>query len=99
MTTADDTRSALEALATLATELRNDALEEYARDLRANGPNASDPLLAVAAGDILSIAGVWGGEYGLRPESSTRRDIERMHHAARVAAQLLDLYLAATEGV
>ena len=98
MTTADATRKALEALDALATELRNDALEDYARDLRANGPHAADPLLAIVAGDILSIAGVWGGDHGLRPECSTRRDLQRMHHAARVAVQLLDLHLAATEG-
>lgn len=108
MKTADDTRKAIAALRALATELRNDALEEYARDLDINGPDAGDaplmtlaasPLVAMIAGDILSMAGAWGNEYGLRPESSTRRDIERMHHAARVAVQLLDLYLAATGGV
>ena len=103
MTTADDTRKAIEALRALATELRNDALEEYARELDINTPAgeagaAAIALFAMVASDIFSMVGVWGNEYGSRPESSARRDLQRMHHAARVAVQLLDLHLAATGG-
>lgn len=80
-------------LARFAAAYDNNTFRGYVNDLVASG---DESLFALFASGVLSIVGPVANDANLRPEDCTRKDYVEMRDAARLAADMLDLYLSAS---